>query len=83
VAIAVESALPDQFSPEDSILFYAQATQSKYTSENIYWLTFGNEVGLRMDAVDGRQMKRQLQKHTQPRYITRQTPITFLHSSAR
>jgi len=53
VAIAVESALPHQFSPGDGILFYAQAIQSKYTSENVYWLTFGNMVGLRMGSVEG------------------------------
>jgi len=53
VAIAVESALPDQFLAGDSILFYAQPVQSKYTSENVYWLTFGNDVGRRMEVVDG------------------------------
>ena len=32
----------------DTIIFYAQAYNSKYTKENVYWLTYGQGEGLRM-----------------------------------
>ncbi|HIQ04402.1 MAG TPA: hypothetical protein EYH31_01755, partial [Anaerolineae bacterium] len=36
------------FDPGDLIRFYAQAINSPYTHENVYWLTFGTNNGLRM-----------------------------------
>ncbi len=36
------------FDPTDVVLFYGQAITSVYTTENIYWLTIGEEHGQRM-----------------------------------
>jgi len=32
----------------DAIVFYAEAVASKYTTDNVYWLTYGRANGLRM-----------------------------------
>ena len=49
VAIHVEGQNDATFDSGDYILFYGQSIDSKYTSDNIYWLTFGNTLeGLRM-----------------------------------
>ncbi len=45
VAIHVETVLIDEFSTGDSLLFYGQAIDSKYTQDNVYWLTYGSETG--------------------------------------
>jgi len=37
-----------QVNPGASIVFYAQAVDSKYTRDNIYWLTYGKASGSRM-----------------------------------
>ena len=37
-----------QVSPEGEILFFAQALKSKYTADNVYWLTYNDTPGLRM-----------------------------------
>ena len=37
----------------DFIVFYGQAIQSKYTTDSVYWLTYGKAAGLRMALVDG------------------------------
>lgn len=39
----------DHFDATDSIIFYAQAYSSKYTKENVFWLTYSQDEGLRMD----------------------------------
>jgi len=36
------------FDAEDCLLFYGQAVTSKYTLDNVYWLTYGRGSGLRM-----------------------------------
>ena len=41
------------FNSEDKILFYGQKINTKYTTTNIYWLSWGIENGLRMSARDG------------------------------
>lgn len=41
------------FDAEDSLLFYGQAVASKYTADNVYWLTYGQGTGLRMASRDG------------------------------
>ena len=53
IAVLVESALADQFSPGDSLVFYGEKIDSKYTRDNVYWLTFGHTQGLRMERVNG------------------------------
>jgi len=54
VAIHVETALIDEFNPGDSLLFYGQAVENKYTQDNVYWLTYGSGTGpyLRMPERD-------------------------------
>ena len=39
--------------PGESVLFYGEAIDSKYTSDNVYWITYGGGAGLRMQSVDG------------------------------
>ncbi len=41
------------FDESDFILFYGQGINSKYTKQNVYWLTYGNSQGLRMEIQDG------------------------------
>ena len=42
------------FDESDFILFYATTINTKYTDENVYWLTYGGTgYGLRMAEVDG------------------------------
>lgn len=41
-----------QVSPGDDILFYAEALDSKYTADNIFWLSYDGSPGLRMPARD-------------------------------
>lgn len=37
----------------DNIVFYGQAPSSKYTADNVYWLTYGGSTGLRMAVRSG------------------------------
>jgi len=53
MAIMVVGEADSSFDAGDSIIFYGQATHSKYTDENIYWLTYGGSLGLRMGVRDG------------------------------
>ena len=39
--------------PGEAIVFYGEAIDSKYTADNVYWLTYGGSAGLRMQPVDG------------------------------
>jgi uncharacterized repeat protein (TIGR01451 family) len=49
VAIHIDDVDTDGlFDAEDSLLFYGQAPASKYTADNVYWLTYGQGTGLRM-----------------------------------
>ena len=43
----------DFHSTDDYVLFYGQGIQHKYTNENVYWLTYGQEIGRRMPERDG------------------------------
>ena len=56
-----------QVIPGDGIVFYGEANNSKYTKDNVYWLTYGGTAGLRMQTVDGTPS-------------TAPTPISFLTS---
>lgn len=50
VALKVEL---DASNHVESIIFYAQAIDSKYTDQNVYWLTVGTQAGLRMTTRSG------------------------------
>lgn len=39
--------------PGEGVTFYGEAIESKYTADNIYWLTYGGNAGLRMQTIDG------------------------------
>lgn len=53
VALVVTGEQDGKFDPADTILFYGQGISSKYTTDNIYWLTYGKGQGSRMAAKDG------------------------------
>ena len=53
IAIQVLNAVPGALNPGDTIIFYGQGVDSKYTWENIYWLTFGSATGMRIQDEDG------------------------------
>ena len=69
IAIQVTGEEDGLFDTSDRILFYGQALQDKYTLDNVYWLTYGGENGLRMEG-------RQVNPPTAPlaqKYITKTT----------
>lgn len=49
-AILVQGEADGQLNPGDAILFYGQGSASRYSRENVYWLSWGAEDGLRMAA---------------------------------
>ncbi len=53
LALHVRGQEDGRFGTTDYILFYGQKENSKYTDANIYWLTFGQGIGLRMAERDG------------------------------
>ena len=53
VAIYVEGEDDGNFDPSDYVLFYGQKMNTKYTDINIYWLIYGEAIGLRMAETDG------------------------------
>ncbi len=53
IAIRVLGEEDGRFDQDDSVLFYAQGISNKYTNENVYWLTYGQEVGHRMPEREG------------------------------
>jgi len=53
MAIQVVGEEDLSFDDGDAIIFYGQGIQSKYTHENVYWLTYENAQGLRMEILDG------------------------------
>lgn len=53
VAVEVAGEADGSFDPGDSLLFYGRALDSKYTWDNVYWLTYGGAAGLRISARDG------------------------------
>jgi len=52
LAIHVEGQSDENFDTQDTLLFYGEAIENKYTMDNIYWLTYGTETGLRMPSRD-------------------------------
>jgi hypothetical protein len=53
VAIHVVGQADGVFNQDDYLLFYGQKIESKYTLDNVYWLTYGQGLGLRMGSQDG------------------------------
>lgn len=56
VAIKVVGEDDGVFNLEDQVIFYGQGIESKYTTDNIYWLTYdaaGVSLGTRMETRDG------------------------------
>ena len=54
VAIQVNPGVNGLFDEAgDNILFFGEDIDSKYTADNVYWLTYGAQTGLRMTARDG------------------------------
>jgi len=52
VAIFVQGEEDHHFDESDSLYFYGLGIDNKYTSENVYWLTYGLAPGLRMQTRD-------------------------------
>ena len=53
IAILVQGEEDGVFDPGDSILFFGQDVDTRYTDTNIYWLTYGHAPGRRMMARSG------------------------------
>lgn len=54
VAIQVVGEADQVFNENDVLLFYSEAYNTKYSRENVYWLTYGKTAqGLRMSGRDG------------------------------
>ncbi|RME82833.1 MAG: hypothetical protein D6775_09805, partial [Caldilineae bacterium] len=52
VAIWVEGEADGRFDPGDRILFYGQGSDSRYSRERVYWLSWGTAPGRRMTTRD-------------------------------
>jgi hypothetical protein len=48
IAIRVTGEADGKFDTGDAVLFFGQATDSRYTDKNVYWLTYGGAQGKRM-----------------------------------
>lgn len=53
IAIQVIGEDDLSFDNGDAVIFYGQRIKNKYSSDNVYWLTYGNTTGLRMEILDG------------------------------
>jgi len=53
IAIHVEGQDDGIFNESDFLVFYGEKVNTRYTDENVYWLSFGAENGLRMEEIDG------------------------------
>lgn len=53
LAIYVEGAENSAFEPGEYLMFYGEIANSKYSDSNIYWLTWGQQIGIRMIQIDG------------------------------
>ena len=52
VAILVHGQGDSSFDSSDSLVFYGRVPRSRYREQNVYWLRYGDAVGLRMDTRD-------------------------------
>lgn len=53
VRIYIEGEENGAFEPGETLLFFGQKVNTRYTNTNVYWLTWGEGNGLRMEVVDG------------------------------
>ena len=53
MAIQVSGEGDGKLDSADSLLFYGQKVDSKYTNDNVYWITYGGSSGLRMGSRNG------------------------------
>ncbi|MDW8098552.1 MAG: C25 family cysteine peptidase [Anaerolineae bacterium] len=53
VALWVTGESDGRFDPEDAILFYGRAVNTRYTGTNVYWLRYGGSFGLRWQPRNG------------------------------
>jgi len=53
IAIEVELGGDSTFDAGDYVVFYGEGIESKYTLDNVYWLTYGKAAGLRMSSRSG------------------------------
>ncbi len=53
IAIQVAGEEDGVFDSADYLLFYGQAIDNKYSLDNVYWLTYGQQNGLRMSPRSG------------------------------
>ena len=53
VALDVELGGDGVWGAGDYVVFYGEALESKYTLDNVYWLTYGKAPGLRMTTQNG------------------------------
>lgn len=53
IALRVVGQSDGSFDPGDSLQFYGEAIDTKYSGVNVYWLTWGNVAGLRMVELAG------------------------------
>ncbi len=53
VAVQIVGEEDGNFDESDFILFFARIFNTKYSAENVYWLTYGSTPGIRMAEVDG------------------------------
>ncbi len=53
VAIEVAGEGDGSFDSGDAIVFYGEKTRTRYTDVNVYWLTWGGDLGLRIASQDG------------------------------
>jgi len=52
VALEVNDGQDGHFGPGDYFVFYGQKLDEKYTDTNVYWLTWGNQTGQRIQSID-------------------------------
>jgi len=53
VSIYVEGEADGIFAPDEYLLFYGQKINTKFSDVNVYWLSWGGEMGNRMPFIDG------------------------------
>jgi hypothetical protein len=53
IPIQVRGEEDGWFDTGDEVIFYAEALSTEYSSENVYWLTYGGDMGLRMQENPG------------------------------
>ncbi len=79
IAILVQGEADGSFDAGDSILFFGQGVDTRYTDTNVYWLTYGQGEGRRVAQRDGVDDGSPLTAYTdQARYEENQIYISTL-----